>query len=90
MQFYHRKKKMKFDGEQAINEGWCLSQCTGSSYFPEDWINIERWDESTHFPSDLDAAAFVFSRAAAGSEYHKEAIRVMETTNFDRVREAEA
>ena len=78
-----------FDNKQAFNEGWCITTCMGSMYFPDGWVSIEKLDESTGFKNDFAAIAHVFNQAANGSKYHINAVKYMETTNFNRVRELE-
>lgn len=77
----------EFDQVQAYTEGWCISSVSGSSYFPDEWLNIERLDEDEHdtLKTDFHAVSFVFGRAADGSEYHRKAVEYMEVNNFNRV-----
>lgn len=75
----------EFNQARAENEGWCISQCFGSSYFPEGWYNLERLDTMSVFKSDWDAQAFVAGCAAQGSEYHKRAIMWREQRNFELI-----
>lgn len=78
-----------FNQDQAYAEGWCISHCSGSSYFPDGWYNIEMVDGESNFENDLEAVAFVYSQAATGSQYHRDAVIAMEEANFNRVRESE-
>ena len=71
-----------FDDERAASEGWCLSECTGSSYFPDGWTDLQKIDESEVFVSDWEALAYVCLRAASGSEFHRNAIEEWERRNF--------
>lgn len=77
---------MEFDQTQAYEEGWVISEVSGSSYFPDGWLNIEKLDTHPRFRGDFEAVAHVYGCAGWGSEYHKNAILYMEKTNFDRVR----
>lgn len=76
-----------FDQTQANEEGWCISQCSGSQYFPEDWFDIQCWAESDRFENDLQALTFVINKVNERSEYHMNALTAMESTNFSMVRE---
>lgn len=71
-----------FNQDRAFNEGWCVSECNGSTYFPEGWLDIQRLDEANVFENDWQATAHVHTLAASGSEYHRDAIRYAEENNF--------
>ena len=71
-----------FDETQSYNEGWLASTCLGSSYFPEGWMQIERFDEKDAFQNDWEALAFVAKRAAEGSLYHARALEMIDRSNF--------
>ena len=77
-----------FDQTQAESEGWCVTECTGSSYYPDGWMDIQKNDESEMFENDWDALAFVALRAASGSPYHRAAIRFAEKHNFSLIKGA--
>ena len=82
---------IQFDPEypdQAYAEGWCVSQCSGSQYTPEDWFALQRLEEVSYFNSDWEALAYVTKQAAAGSEYHRSAMLYMEQQNFKLLRDA--
>jgi hypothetical protein len=73
----------EFNEEQSYAEGWLASTCSGSAYFPEEWMQIERFDERDRFESDWEALAWVAGKAALGSEYHQEALEMIEKHNFN-------
>lgn len=74
-----------FDQKQANDEGWCVSQCIGSSYFPDGWMDIQKWNTSDVFENDLAALSFVAFKASVGSEYHIAAIKYYEQENFSLI-----
>lgn len=74
------------DQTQAFEEGWCISECSGSHYIPEGWFDIQRLDEADRFRTDREAQAYVFNKAAEGSEYHLNAVKMWEDVNFRMVR----
>jgi len=76
---------MDFDQTQSYEEGWCISECIGSSYFPDGWVEIERLDEADVFDSDFAATAYVYNKASEGSDYHRKAIIAMEKANFSLI-----
>jgi hypothetical protein len=72
----------EFDNERAASEGWCLSECTASTYFPDGWTDLQKLDESGVFDSDWEALAYVCLRASSGSEFHRNTIKEWERRNF--------
>ncbi len=61
-----------FNHQQALGEGWCIIDVDGSGY-----LEIERDDECDEFKTDPDALWFVIEKARGGSEYHREALKLV-------------
>ncbi len=61
--------------EQSDLEGWCISNARN------DDIVIQKLDEAYVFDSDGEALAFVERCAAAGSQYHIEALAYVNSCN---------
>ncbi len=59
----------KFDQTRAMAEGWCVMWSDSRGQF-----EIQRDDEQPTFARDDDALAHVAKAAAAGSDYHREAL----------------
>ena len=74
-----------FDETQSYSEGWLATTVSGSVYFPEEWMQIERFDEMEVFKNDWEAVAFVTQKAAEGSQYHRDALIMIEKSNFNLV-----
>lgn len=77
------KEEIEFDQDQAFSEGWCVSTCSGSMYFPDGWADIQMFADNTVFVSDWQALAHVAHRAAQGSVYHQKALEYQERLNFN-------
>lgn len=72
-----------WDETQSYEEGWVVSTCFGSAYFPEGWMHIEKHDEFDIFPNDDAALAFVASEASSNfGGYHAQALSMIEHNNF--------
>ncbi len=73
---------MALNQDQAYAEGWCVSECSGSSTIPEGWHEIQKLDAANVFESDDAARAHVYTQAAAGSEYHRKLLTFMDNRNY--------
>lgn len=66
-----------FDNTQAMAEGWAISECLGHDL---PW-QLQQMDDKEEFPNpfqgDGDAWTFVITKAAEGSDYHKDALRFL-------------
>jgi hypothetical protein len=61
-----------WDNTQAVAEGWFLALAGG-----EEW-QVQKDDEAATFSTDVAAQAFVLARANAGSDYHKQAVALLD------------
>jgi hypothetical protein len=67
-----------FDINQAVDEGWCISECHGSENGP--W-QLQKCDERDKFMNDMQAWRHVVDYAEAGSEYHQKALQFLQDHN---------